>query len=421
MNAEPARGSVSREDVKPALPRPPLVAYVADAASEAALREGLSEILPGEFVVHRMGCAHAIAHLRRNPSPKVLIADISGEEQPINALVALADAVEPDVKVLLIGDRQDINFYRQVTRGLCASEYLYKPLARIMVERHFGPHVGSGQPVADAVVGGRVLAVMAAGGGAGGTTVAVNLAAHFATDIRRHTLLLDPDLHTGQAALALGAKSDAGLRTALEFPDRLDELFVERSAQPVTDRLSVLSSEEDLGEHVSVPPDAVDRLLEVLRRRYNFVVVDSPFRPHGIMRDCLRLAHQRVLVMTPTLAGIRDALRLMQLEKGPQQTRRALLVLNQVGRPGTLSREQVEDALETRADAAIPYLPKLVTQSLIEGRPAVLTRSPFRTAMMALGEQVASVRAPGGHPEGGDASASPFAKLAARFMPRVGR
>ncbi|MEJ0045757.1 MAG: hypothetical protein WDN04_06270 [Rhodospirillales bacterium] len=47
----------------------------------------------------------------------------------------------------------------------------------------------------------------------------------------------------------------------------------------------------------------------------------------------LMLAHQRVLVMDPTLSSMRNALRLLALPTGPEQVRRAVLVLNRLGQP----------------------------------------------------------------------------------------
>ena len=44
-----------------------------------------------------------------------------------------------------------------------------------------------------------------------------------------------------------------------------------------------------------------------------------PGRPLPLYRDLLMLAHQRVLVMDPTLASMRDTLRLLALPNGPDQ------------------------------------------------------------------------------------------------------
>ena len=75
-------------------------------------------------------------------------------------------------------------------------------------------------------------------------------------------------------------------------------------------------------------PTAAARLLEALRRRYNFVVIDVPWSTLPLHRDLLMMANQRVLVMDPTLASLRDVLRLMALPNGPKQPGRGVLVLN---------------------------------------------------------------------------------------------
>ena len=150
-------------------------------------------------------------------SPRTLIIDISGEDQPLTALEDLSDVVEPDIKVLLIGDRTDANFYRQVTRGLGALEYIYKPLQQEMIARYFSPHL-EGRQAAETGFGGRVLTVTGARGGVGASTIAANLAWHFGVEANRHTVVLDSDMHRGTCAMLLGAPTGPGLRTALENP-----------------------------------------------------------------------------------------------------------------------------------------------------------------------------------------------------------
>ena len=392
MDGSIAPASLRQEADGSLAERAKFIAFVSDAASEIALRDGLSEVMPGEIDIRRMPFRQALALLRKIPTPQIILVDISGEEQPVSLLVDLSEIVEPDVRVLVIGDREDMNFYRQVTRGLGVLEYLYKPLARSMVARHFGGWISNGNIGTDIVQGGRVISVTSTSGGAGGTTMAVNLAWHFAADIRRHTLLLDPDLHTGTAALALGTKSGSGLRTALELPERVDELLIERSAQHVTDRLSVLSSEEKLNEPTAVAPNAAQQLLNIVRRRYNFVIVDVPFRPIQLNRDLFELSHQRVLVMDPTLPSVRDTLRLMMLPNGPAQSRRAIIVLNRLGQPGTLTRQQVEQAIGLSPDVVIPYLPRVAGQAVTNGKPAAAVKSSFRQGVLELAREAASVK-----------------------------
>ncbi len=377
-----APGTASRTD------RVKLLAFIADAPSEAVLREGLSQAVPTGFDVRRGNVRTALAALSHMPTPRALVIDITGEPQPLGLLGDLSHVLEPDVQVMVVGDREDVAFYRQITRTLGATEYLYKPLVPDMVARHFGAQLTQQAPT-NAALGGRMLSVTGARGGAGATTVAVNLAWHLSQVSRRHTALLDADLQTGTAAMLLGAQSGTGLRSALEQPGRVDALFVERLAIPVMDRLHVLSGEEALAEQPGCAPGAAAGLAGLLRRRFNFIVADVPFGPGALTRDLLDLAQQRVLVTMPTLSGVRETLRLMALPAGSAQARRAVLVLNRDGMPGGLTRPQMEDALRIKVDVVIPDLPRLVCNAENLGEPAAKSRGAFRTGIADLAREVA--------------------------------
>jgi pilus assembly protein CpaE len=384
--ADPPAPGADRPD------RARLVAFVASPDSEAALRDGLLEVMPQGFDIRRANLRAAMAALQKMPTPQTLIVDVSGEDQPLSALGELSEVVEPDVRVLVIGDRQDLNFYRQVTRGLGVLEYLYAPLTRDMVARYFGPLIQHGAPSHEAILGGRVVTITGARGGVGASTIAASLAWYYGVEAKRHTVLLDADLHRGNAALLLGAKTSPGLRTALEAPERIDELLVERAAQQVSKRLHVLAAEEQLTDTLQYTPDAATRLVSSLRNRYNIVIVDVPCSPLPIYTDLLMLAHQRVLVMDPTLASVRDMLRLLALPHGPAQPRRGVVVLNRDPIPGGLNRRQLEEGLKMKPDIVIPHLPKVVGHAANMGEAAMAQRGGFRTGMLALAREVAFVQ-----------------------------
>lgn len=370
--------------------RASLLAFITDADSELAIQDGLSEVVPS-IICKRASVRQAAAHLRKMPSPDVLIVDISGEDAPLAALHDLSEVVEPSTKVLVIGDRADMNFYRSLTRDLGVAEYLYKPLAKEMVARMFGPACAQRPVVSGALQGGRIVVVSGACGGVGTTTIAANLSFYLGEELKRHTILFDPDIYTGSAAMMLGGRTGTGLRLALETPSRIDELFVERSSQPVSERLSVLAGDEKITEVADVAEGAGRALLSALRRRYNFVVADVPSAPLPIYRELMMLAHQRVLVLDPTLASLRNTLRLLALPTGPDQVRRAVLVLNRVGQPGGLTRQQVEEGLEMHVDVVVPYQPRLVGNSATLGTPAASSAGGFRSGILHLAREVAFV------------------------------
>jgi pilus assembly protein CpaE len=80
----------------------------------------------------------------------------------------------------------------------------------------------------------------------------------------------------------------------------------------------------------------------------------------------------------------------MALPMGGQQTRQSLIVLNKLGAPGTMTKQQVEAALEAKVDAVIPYLPRVVNPAATMGTPAAASRSGFRTAVRELAREVAA-------------------------------
>jgi pilus assembly protein CpaE len=372
--------------------RPNCVAFLSDAATESAIQAGLGDAMPGGVESRRGGIRAAITAMQKMATPRVLIVDLSGEESPLTALEQLSDVVEPHVCVLVVGDVASLDFYREVTRGFGAMEYMVKPLTRDSVARHFGPLAQGRAPTGEAALGGRLLTITGVRGGVGASTIAVNLAWFFGVTARRHTVLLDSDLHFGTTAFLLNVPPGRGLSTALQTPERIDSLLAERAAQPVTDRLHVLSTQEPLTETQDHAEHAAESLVDALRRRYSFIVADVPFRPMALNRDLLDMSHRRILVMDPTLASVRDALRLMAMRQGPNQTQRPILVLNRQNLPGSLNKRQFEDALKAKVDIVIPDLPKQVGQAATLGKPAATIRGPFQTAIKDLSNQVAAGR-----------------------------
>ena len=368
-----------------------LVAFVSDTETEAVLREALNEALPGGGDYHRGNITHAITALRRMPSPVTLIVDLTGVDSPLAALAQLSEVVEPHIQVMVIGEVDTLDFYRQITRGLGVAEYLPKKLTRDAVRRHFVPLlVDAAVPATNAAVG-RVITVTGSRGGVGTTTIAANLAWYFGVRAARHTVLFDPDLHFGSAAMLLDCPTGPGLRIALEAPERVDALFVERAAQPVAERLHVLAGEIRPSEPIPQAAGGAQSLLAALRSRYGVIVTDLPLRPVPLFHEIFDQADQRILVMVPTLASVRDTRRLLAMPTGPRQDGHGLVVLNRQGLRGGLTKVQVEEALGAKVDLEIPDMPRLVETSASMGQVLADSRNPFARGIAELARQSAFV------------------------------
>ena len=370
--------------------RPALIAFVTDSASERAFSDGLADVLPNGVDVRRGGIRAAITSMRKGVTPSVLVVDISEEDQPLTALAQLADVVEPDVCVLVVGEVDSVDFYREVTRNLGAQDYLSKPLTNDKVARRFGSIVAGRAPVTGGAQGGGLVVFTGVNGGAGATTLAVNVAGHFGVSLRRHTVLLDPDLHLGDASLLLNIKPGPGLRMALEAPERIDALLAERAAQPAAERFHLLAGDEPMTTRPNYAPGAAGILVASLRRRYNLIIADVPFRV-PLYDDILELPHQRVLVMLPTLSSVRAMLRHLPVLTKAGQATRPVIVLNRVGSLGSLTRRQVEDALAVKVDVAIPDEPRQLATAATMGELAMTGRGTFRNGVLELAGHLALV------------------------------
>jgi len=366
------------------------LAFVTDEETEAALRGGLAEFL-GSLQIRRGGIRAATKALEHEASPRVLIVDVSGSDDPLGALDALAAVCAPDAKVLVIGERADIEFYREITRHLGVDEYLTKPLTRDRVATLAGPYMAGAEPERAASRGGKVVAVCGARGGVGTTTVAVNLALQISEQTRGHVALLDLHLRGGHAAMMLGARPGAGLRLALEDPDRADSLFLERVAFPVGDRLRVIAAEEPFEADPEPSPAGITRVLELLRQRFNVIVVDLPTPPSPAERQVLLLARHALVVFGPDVGSLRDAEQARRMITAHIGSGRTMMVLNRAKMPGALKQELIQEGLGGKPEVVIPDLPRQLPRAANLGRPALRDSSALRRALAPLTQEISGI------------------------------
>ena len=378
---QPADGQATRTD------RVPLIAYARDKETLGILADVLGPELGPRAEFRLGGIPDARIGLRSLTAPiSALLVDVSGESDRLAALEELSLYVEPGVRVFVIGDAYDMAFYRQVVRGLGVIEYLSKPLSRDVTARLLLPMLTGTHAIA--ARGGQVVTVTGVRGGVGTTTVAVNLAVQLAERSRHYIALLDADLNAGSAAMLLSAEPAGGLRGALENPERVDSLFIDRAAAAINDRLHILAAEEPLDALIAPAQGAAANLVSVLSGRYNFVIIDLPGTVTPLYQQLRGLAHVRVLVMDATLPSIRDALRHLALPRSPRQASRPIIVLNRLGAPGALTRKQVTEGLGTDVDVVVPWLPKQMQAATNTGRAAAGKRGSLAGAMTELATQI---------------------------------
>jgi len=337
----------------------------------------------------------AIDALADVSTPERLVIDLSGSADPVADIDALAKVCDSNTRVIVLGDVNDVNLYRHLME-MGVQDYLLKPISAEDLSEAVNrvDEVESATPDNEERHS-RLVAVIGARGGVGASTVAANVAWMMAHEQGLRVALIDLDLYFGSLALALDMEPGRGFREALENPSRIDGLFVERAMVRESDNLFVLAAEEGLENSFSFDPDALDRLLETLRADFDCVVVDLPrFAARSQMATLLPPA-SIVVVSDPTLAGMRDTLRLTKLIKVETPESDLSVVVNRVGnnKNGELSIADFEGGAELSINHQIPMDVKAAVTSEGSGKTVgeVAKSSKMALALGVLSRQVSGI------------------------------
>lgn len=378
-----------------------IMGFVDDETSRAGIVAAAEALGLAGCEIRAGGIGAAGPALKEMPTPQRLVVDLSSTTDPLADLAALAEVCEAGTRLVAIGITNDIEFYRKlIAAGV--DDYLLKPiagdaLAEVLrrIDARAVPHA-----VEDAAAEGEghLIAVVGTRGGAGATTVAVNMAWSLANDFRSRTALVDLDLYFGSCALALDLEPGRGFREALENPDRIDSLFVERAMVRESENLYVLAAEDDLEQAHMFDPTALHLLIEHLRRDFRHIVLDIPRFAARTQGALLTAPVSVVLVSEPTIAGMRDTLRLAKVLRKSAAASHLAVVLNRAGavKGGELPRADFERDAGVEVGVILPFDGKSAAASAASGKPLLkaAARSTTSARLRQLTRHVAGVSDP---------------------------
>jgi len=372
----------------------PFLAFASDPKDIEVLRRFTTARGWGDSAVLQGDTPSAIEFLKNNASPAVLLVDVPSAAQAQPLLDSLAEVCAPETKVIVTGTVNEYSFYCWLT-DIGISSYLLKPLTEQALEAAYvKATVQAGAAMPTVKTPGKVIAVLSSRGGAGSTTIAINLAGIIAEFGEKDTALVDVDPQKGSIALALDIEPSKGFREALERPDRLDALFLERAMHKHGKHLSVLDSEEPLHDRFTIHDSAADVLLKELKDNYQVIILDLPRHLNAYTRKCLAHADEVIVVTELTLVGLRDTLRFTDMLRENYKAVPSVVVANRVG---AASKHAVKDGdfekgINDKIAYKVPFAPDIY---------------------MPIGPDIAAVKARG------HAAVKPLYELAARLLPGI--
>jgi pilus assembly protein CpaE len=243
---------------------------------------------------------------------------------------------------------------------------------------------------AAAAPAGRVVAVLAASGGCGASTVAVNTAAILAKD-HKSCALFDLKPGRGDLAALLDLKPVYTLADLCLNTTRLDRAMFEKVLVTHSSGVHLLGSPQLFGGLRVITPQGVGQALTLARQLFPHVVVDLEDCFHEEQALAIRQATVLLLVIRPDFTSLRNARRILEHAKEMGfPANRVRLVVNRTGQPNELPLADAETALGLKISHYIPDDPKTINGANNTGIPAVL-KAPSAKVSQSLSQLARSV------------------------------
>ena len=213
---------------------------------------------------------------------------------------------------------------------------------------------------------GRVIAVFSNKGGSGTSFVAANLSIALGAP----TVLVDLNLQAGSLDLFFGVKPKYSIVDLVENRERLDDQMLAGYLVPHSSNLSILAAPQDIEEADRLKPEQVLETIDLLRTRFDYVVLDLPHTFDPLTIGALDQADDILLLLTLDILASRAAQRAItifyRLGYDKQKIR---LVLNRWSKQSDLELRHVERFLGERITCFISDDYRAVVNSINVGRP----------------------------------------------------
>lgn len=317
--------------------------------------------------------------------PDVILMDINMPDMDgITATERITDLVP--VSVVMISVQSDRDYMRQAMR-VGAIDYLPKPpsadelysTVRNAYQRK--PIIAVQEPTTTthAEGDGKLIVVYSPQGGAGVTTLAVNVSVGL-MDEQHRTVLVDADIQFGDSAIHLAVDMERNITHLAKSADDLDPELVDTVLVRHGSGLRVLTAPKstlDALDSREINADSMEKIINSLLGQYSYVIVNTAISIDAIAVRLFLLADVLLLVGVPTLPAARNILEVMKLFDQSEEFDKEKIVfaLNRVPtdrRSGAIESDEISKALRLPIQAVIPSAEKAMMRSVNRGAPVIV-------------------------------------------------
>jgi pilus assembly protein CpaE len=225
---------------------------------------------------------------------------------------------------------------------------------------------------------GTVYTISSATGGCGKTFYATNLAYFLTRYTQKRVCIVDLDLQFGEVSTALRLRPKYTIFDALqrEDTDEADlQAHIEEYCVTHETGVSVLAAPREPSEADRISPPDVTRILEAVRNRFDYVIVDTPPALAETVLVAFDMSDMLYVMATLDLPSVRNmSVFLSTLERLKVPTENVRLILNKAETDVGIDIDQVTKLFPQGFESVLPYA-KEVSRSINLGMP-VMAASP---------------------------------------------
>jgi len=384
---------------------------IVDDVSET--RENVKKLLQFESDVDVVGIARTgkeAIQVSLELNPDVVLMDINMPDMDGIAATEAIRSKQPAVQVVILSVQSDQNYMRKAML-VGARDFLTKPpmgdelisairrageMARteksksvqvqpVAISGNLNGLSGFGGPK------GKVVTVYSPKGGAGCTTLAVNLALTLNNDDTR-VALVDGNFQFGDVAVFI---NEQGKNTVLDLAPRADELdpeiVEEVMVKHAASGLHILAAPSRPEHAEKISSGQFSKVLEYLSQMYAYVVVDTASLLTDVTLAAIDVSDLIVLVTTQDIPSIKNCrLFLDLLQTLGVERNRILFVMNRYDKRINITPERVAENLKQEVALVIPLDEATATKAVNRGVPFVLDNKsqPVSRGVYLLAEGV---------------------------------
>ena len=322
----------------------------------------------------------AAALLDRDPAETLVVIGPDAQSSEALAFASALRVTRPAAGVILVRDQVDVSLLTRAlqagVREVVAANDREALAAACRRSRDVSRRMMAATSVDDsnaiASHNGEIVTVFAAKGGCGKTTLATNLGVVLSRGGTQRVCVVDLDLSFGDVAISVQLDPARTIIDALPMAGHLDTTGTASLLTRYRPGIEMLLAPVTPGDAEKVPPKLVGELLNVLRRMFRYVVVDTPAQFSEHVLTAMHASAHHVLLSTPDVPAVKNlrvTLDMLDMLSYPKEIRS--VVLNRSDSKVGLTAEQLERAVRSPIVAHVPSS-RAVPISINQGTPITI-------------------------------------------------